>query len=335
MRRTLHLHFARFAISADALDLEPLFDRLYADNDLAADARFSPAAMSFDLTVEDAASARPAAPSGVFAETNLCGGRCYYADGTFTAAVDGDYPLHIAYDVETATCRARLSRRFLDHPQAVMGRVVRPLLQSFLLPFVRLKSLHAAAVARDGRGILLAGAAGAGKTTAAIQLTREGFTLLSDDGPLVTTTAEGAVVLSSLDYLHATESTLALFPELRAHVVGGLDHRQKYAIARSALPPGDGWRAPVPIRAYVELRRHRVDRPSIVPLDRRAVFAGLVRDSMIVFRHHEFRRPRFAGYSAWTLDCLGAVAAGVRAFRLDYADHHLAELPRLLADLHA
>jgi len=334
MHRTLQLHFARLDISSEAFDLDPLLERLYAGNDLGADDRFRPAAMALALDVAGRGSPDSSLPAdAVFAETNLCGGRCYYSGGTLFALVDGDYPLRVECDLDSLTCRVQLDRRFLADPQAVIGRVVRPLLQSFLLPFVRIKPLHAAALARNGRSLLLTGSAGAGKTTAAIALARAGSTLLSDDGPLVTTTGDGAVVLSSLDYVHATDRTLALFPDLRAHVVGGRDHREKYAIARAALSTGDDWRVPMPIVAHVELCRCRTDHPSLVPVDRGAVFAGLVRESMVVFRRPVFRQPRFAAYSAWTLECLAAVVAGARAFRLEYADHHLPQLPRLLAAL--
>ena len=339
MRRTLHLHFAKFDISTDRLELDGLLERLYADNDLTgdaltADAAFTPVAgrLHLDVVDEDALGAEMPARA-VFAETNLCAGRCYYLDGTFTAIVRGDYPLRVDYDIESATLRARLSPRFLDDPQLVIGRVLRPFLQSFLLPFFRLKSVHAAAVARDGRGTLLVGPGGSGKTTTAIELAHHGFTLLSDDGPLLTKTSAGAVVLSSLDYVHATDGTLALFPNLRGHVVGVKDHREKYAIARRAFGDDDRWREPVAVDTYVELRRSRISRPAITPMPRREVLADLVRDSMIVFRHPALRQPRFTRHAAWTLDCLGALVAGLRAFRVEFADEHLHELPALVASL--
>lgn len=50
--------------------------------------------------------------------------------------------------------------------------------------------LHAAAVARDGIGCLLAGASGSGKTSLCLTLVREGFHYLSDDFVLVTASTD-------------------------------------------------------------------------------------------------------------------------------------------------
>jgi hypothetical protein len=52
-------------------------------------------------------------------------------------------------------------------------------------------TLHAAAVARDGRLLLLAGESGAGKTTLTLALLRDGWTYLSDDvAPIDVSTGE-------------------------------------------------------------------------------------------------------------------------------------------------
>jgi hypothetical protein len=252
----------------------------------------------------------------------------------FAAAMEGEYALRVEYDIAAAHVGVRLGAAFARNPQAVIGRVLRPIFQSFLLPFHRLKPVHAAAVARDGRSILLVGAAGAGKTTTAIELAQNGFTLLSDDGPWLTMTGDGAVALSSLDYVHTTEDTLALFPALRRHVVGGRDHRDKYAIDRRAFAGSEEWRRPAPVRTYVELHRNATPRPVVTPLPRPQVLADVVRESMIVFRHATFRQPIFAQHTRWTLDCLSAMVAGAHAFRLTYRDDHLHELPAMIADLH-
>ena len=64
-----------------------------------------------------------------------------------------------------------------------------------------------------------------------------------------------ARALSSLDYLHVTDNTLALFPELAPHVVGGKDSRDKYAVNRSALQRSDAWRRPLRVGTIVKLSR--------------------------------------------------------------------------------
>src|SRR5436190_19904528 len=102
MRRSLHLHFVKFDISSDQLDLDTFLDRLYANNDLTRSGGFTRTALSLDLAIDEPSSAFHPPPRAIFAETNLCGGRCYYADGVFVAGLDGDYSLRIVYDVRAA-----------------------------------------------------------------------------------------------------------------------------------------------------------------------------------------------------------------------------------------
>ena len=287
--------------------------------------------MTLDLAVVEHGSPDRRLPAGaVFAETNLCGGRCYYADGALVAVVDGDYPLRLEYDLEARACRAQLSRRFRADPQAVIGRVVRPLLQSFLLPFVRLKPLHAAALARAGRASC-SPAPPPRQDDRGDSARARRLPLLSDDGPLVTTHARaGAAVVARLRA--PSTARWRCFRTSRA----GRGRTRSPAEVRGragAFPYRRRLAPPVRLPPASNCTGAPTAQPSLVALDRAAAFAGLVRDGMIVFRRHVFRQPRFAGYSAWTLECLAAVAAGARAFRLDYADRHLPQLPQLLEAL--
>ncbi len=87
MHRRLHLHSVRFDISSEQLELDPWFDRLYADNDLGASLGSTAPPIPFILNVvdNDSAALRDVPSGAVFAENNLCGGRCDYADGRFIA----------------------------------------------------------------------------------------------------------------------------------------------------------------------------------------------------------------------------------------------------------
>jgi hypothetical protein len=76
-------------------------------------------------------------------------------------------------------------------------------------------SLHAACLARDGRGVVLAGPTGAGKSTLAIALARAGLDFLADDVVFLDHSRAGDVrVLGFADALGVTEASAALFGEL-------------------------------------------------------------------------------------------------------------------------
>ena len=76
-------------------------------------------------------------------------------------------------------------------------------------------SLHAACLARDGHGVLLAGPTGAGKSTLAFALARAGMAFLSDDVVFLDHHVAGGVrVLGFADALGVTDAGTALFGEL-------------------------------------------------------------------------------------------------------------------------
>jgi hypothetical protein len=90
----------------------------------------------------------------------------------------------------------------------------------FTLPLIELMkrygrfSLHAAGVAVEGYGLLLAGSSGSGKSTLSLALLRAGFDFLGDD-MLFLEAAPGSVqVLAFPDEIDLTESTARFFPEL-------------------------------------------------------------------------------------------------------------------------
>jgi hypothetical protein len=75
-------------------------------------------------------------------------------------------------------------------------------------------SMHAAALALDGRGILVPGSSGAGKSTLSVTLVRAGFDFLSDDTVFLAPSAEGIWVSGFPDEIDVTGATVSMFAEL-------------------------------------------------------------------------------------------------------------------------
>ncbi len=118
---------------------------------------------------------------------------------------------------------------FIDHPR---GRVegylsepeamhldVRIIFFHFalteLLKGKGLYTIHATALAKGGRGLLIPGASGRGKTTSLLALLRAGYCCLSDDHPLLRTDGTGLEILSFPVKIDVTEQTIEFFPELK------------------------------------------------------------------------------------------------------------------------
>lgn len=336
MNSQLLLHFLRFDIRSRSLDLEPWMRRLYRSNDLTD--LFPAASPRLHVEVERADAPQALAiapmPHGVFTETLLGFGRCHYAAGRFHSVSDGDYQHEIEYDLATHTVRANVGGRYLDSAQFVVVYFIRPLLHSLLLPFHGMKSLHGAVLARATQTVFLSGAGGAGKSTAAAQLLHDGYELLADDAPFFALHHDNAVALASLDYLHFTRATVNRFPEMRRGIVGEADHKDKFAVNPDEVGRGFHTR-PRRITHFVTLQRGPIATPRITPLDRNEVLRQLLAENVMVFRAPAFRAPTlpFRRHTELVFDIVQALMRDARPFRLEYADHHLTDLARLLNGL--
>jgi len=83
-----------------------------------------------------------------------------------------------------------------------------------LLKRLGLYMAHMAGLALNGKGLLIAGESGAGKTTLALALVRAGFAFLADDTVFLST-SNGLRALAFPDEIDVTPQTAAFFPELR------------------------------------------------------------------------------------------------------------------------
>ena len=114
-----------------------------------------------------------------------------------------------------------------------LWRLSRPLVSIPLFECARRQGLypiHAACLASGGRGVLIAGPSGAGKTTAALALARTGLDYLSDD--LVFLPANAATALAFPDELGLASGVEELFPNLLA--APHIDPPQSWPKARGA-----------------------------------------------------------------------------------------------------
>ncbi len=81
--------------------------------------------------------------------------------------------------------------------------------------------LHSGAVAAGGRGVLIAGNSGVGKTTAALHLASAGFNFLCDDGCFVRASGPGFEVLSFPQRVTVYAANVADLPEFEFLQGGG------------------------------------------------------------------------------------------------------------------
>jgi len=108
---------------------------------------------------------------------------------------------------------------YLNKPESISPVVLSSSIFLFVLDQL-LKSknyfpIHCSTVERNGKGILLPGFSGAGKTTSCIALIRKGFGFLSDDRPILRLDKNGLLeILSFPEDINVTKKTVNSFPEL-------------------------------------------------------------------------------------------------------------------------
>ena len=107
---------------------------------------------------------------------------------------------------------------YLIKPETLHPNLIEYLFHIALIELLRrrgLYTIHATALEKHGRGILIPGNSGRGKTTSFISLLRSGYRYLSDDHPLIRDAGTHVEVLPFPIKINVTDATVAFFPELR------------------------------------------------------------------------------------------------------------------------
>jgi len=203
------------------------------------------------------------------------------------------------------------------HARCDRREQVVPLIKTCLVEIALQRSgdfgaVHAAAVVRDGRCLLLAGASGAGKSTITAALVAAGFELMGDD---TTVLAHGSLEARPVPFaICLKEGAWGLlasrFPELEERPI---HHRLDGKKVRY-LPPlrGCTWskpRARYPVHGLVFLNRVPEAQSAVVPLRRAEALSRLVAEFC----------PLGEGLTGAKLDALVAWIGRTPAYELRYS----------------
>lgn len=134
----------------------------------------------------------------------------------------------------------------LDLHQALLPSIF------FFFPFAQLLArrglhvVHAAALERNGRGVLIPGMSGSGKSTCCVSLMRAGYRCLSDDKPFLREHGIGVELLPFPEMIDVTDQSVAFFPELSSAASALESGFRKKRFCAEALYPGSMADAVVP-----------------------------------------------------------------------------------------
>jgi hypothetical protein len=107
---------------------------------------------------------------------------------------------------------------YLVRPDELPSNLVEYLFHTAMIELLRYRGLytvHATSLEMHGRGILIPGNSGRGKTTSFVSLLRAGYRYISDDHPLLEDAGTHVDVLPFPMQIKVTENTANFFPELR------------------------------------------------------------------------------------------------------------------------
>jgi hypothetical protein len=137
-------------------------------------------------------------------------------------------------------------------------------------------ALHTAALAREGHGLLLVAQSDSGKSTATMNLVRQGWDYLSDDTVLLRTESERARAYSFRRNFCVDPDATALFPELaRREWPASLSDATKWQVDVDALFPGQYAPTAIP-RVLVLPQITSAPKSRIEPVDAKTVLGHLI-----------------------------------------------------------
>jgi hypothetical protein len=143
----------------------------------------------------------------------------------------------------------------------------------YTLTQLYLTPVHGACVARNGRGVLLCGASGAGKTSLAYHCARNGWTFVSDNDSWLVRESGGRLALGNPHRVRFRDTARELFPELSG-LAPAWDANGKMSVALA--PEGIEIAYRTCVDRLVMLSRQDVAEGAVHPLRPEDVFARLL-----------------------------------------------------------
>jgi len=193
---------------------------------------------------------------------------------------------------------------------------------STLLEALYLTPLHAACVQSEGRGVLLCGESGAGKSSLAFACARSGWNFLSDDSSAVVRRRQGRVVVGNPRQMRFRESAAELFPELKDQRVTPRATGKMAIELASATLPKIATAAECQVDYIVFLNRREPAPPILLTLPKEIALQYF--EQYMCFGEDEVHRAQ----SASIHDLLTAKVFEMRYRDLDWAVERLGTLVR-------
>ncbi len=215
---------------------------------------------------------------------------------------------------------------YLVSPESMHANLIEYLFHLALIELLRVRGLytiHATALERHGRGVLIPGNSGRGKTTSFVSLLRSGYRYLSDDHPLIQDVGSHVDVLPFPIKINVTDATVSFFPELQNAPAGvlrpGLGKRSFDAEAIYSASIGERCRPTIVLFPNV------VDSPrsDLELLPKSRALEALLPQALLVYDREVARRE---------FQVLAKLVQQVDCYRLHFG-RNILDLPALISPL--
>jgi hypothetical protein len=144
-----------------------------------------------------------------------------------------------------------------------------------LIEALYLTPIHAACVCLKGRGLLLCGDSGAGKSSLSFACARKGWTFVSDDASFLIRGGKHRGVVGNYCHLHLRESATELFTDLASHCLTPRINGEMAIVLTTAKMPNILTSPQSPIDFLVFLNRRPSGPPSLRPFSKKQALARL------------------------------------------------------------
>lgn len=243
----------------------------------------------------------------------------YARDGGFLL----DYHRHGRLWLDTAGGRLEGSlAEPLDLHYALLSSIF------FFFPFAQLLArrglhvVHAAAMERNERGVLIPGMSGSGKSTCCVSLMRAGYRCLSDDKPFLRQNGSGVELLPFPEMIDVTDQSVAFFPELNRAASDLESGYRKKRFCAETLYPGSVADAVTPsVILFPEISGEPTSR--VEALSKAKALQALLPHSLLCFDRE---------ISARHFDLLARLVETTASYRL-YFGRDVLDLPTLVDQL--
>ncbi len=276
---TFRLHEVQIRTAANAAPISDLMRRALCYKGATADALDAPADLVLDFATHRAPASIPDVARRL-GRTEHGSIWIWHSDGTiYLRRGDATVVLH----PEAGRAQAHLSSD-LSPPSDARRDPLFYLITLSLAILLRYQGwfpLHAAALVRNSRGVLLTAESDSGKSTTTLNLVRQGWSYLSDDSVLLRATNGDVRAYSFRTDFCVDPDAADLFPELAdTEWPPSLSDSTKWRVDGGAVFPGQFTPACVP---RVLIQPSIVDQPtsSLTPADSKAILGTLFRQGAL------------------------------------------------------